>query len=106
MAYACISPGTAFAFSIAVYRAIAAQFVANDGTMEIQAEEVRQMINLRDDYITAKEVAYNFGYSNIKSFYNAVNAGRFPLSPVVFGKRWYFNRTDIEGLLGRLGVGH
>ena len=63
------------------------------------------MINLRDNYFTAKEVAYNFGYSNIKSFYNAVNAGRFPLSPVVFGKRWYFRREAIAGLLGSIGVG-
>lgn len=57
------------------------------------------MTNLRDNYITAKEVAYNFGYSNIKSFYNAVNAERFPLKPVVFGKRWYFERMAIEGLM-------
>jgi len=62
------------------------------------------MLNLRDDYITAKEVAYNFGYTNIKSFYNAVNAGRFPVTPVVFGKRWYFSRVAIEGLLGNIGV--
>lgn len=57
------------------------------------------MYNLRDNYVTAKEVAYNFGYSNIKSFYNAVNAGRFPVRPVVFGKRWYFERDAIEELM-------
>ena len=62
------------------------------------------MFNLRDDYVTAKEVAYSFGYSNIKSFYNAVNAGRFPLRPVVFGKRWYFNRIAIEQLMVNIGV--
>ena len=57
------------------------------------------MFNLRDDYITAKEVAYNFGYSNIKSFYNAVNAGRFPIKPVIFGKRWYFRKEAVAGLM-------
>jgi predicted DNA-binding transcriptional regulator AlpA len=60
------------------------------------------MLNLRDDYITAKEVAYNFGYSNIKSFYNAVNAGRFPLKPVVFGKRWYFAKDSVQTLLAKI----
>lgn len=58
-----------------------------------------KMLNLKDNYITAKEVAYNFGYSNIKSFYNAVNAGRFPLKPVVFGKRWYFKKNSISELM-------
>ncbi len=62
------------------------------------------MTNLRDNFVTAKEVAYSFGYSNIKSFYNAVNAGRFPVRPVVFGKRWYFSRNAIEGLMSMLGV--
>lgn len=57
------------------------------------------MFNLRDDYVTAKEVAYNFGYSNIKSFYNAVNAGRFPVKPVVFGKRWYFEKNAVASLM-------
>lgn len=60
------------------------------------------MFNLRDDYITAKEVAYNFGYSNIKSFYNAVNAGRFPIKPVIFGKRWYFRKEDVSGLMSTI----
>lgn len=60
------------------------------------------MFNLRDNYITAKEVAYNFGYSNIKSFYNAVNAGRFPLKPVIFGKRWYFQKEEVEGLMQKI----
>lgn len=60
------------------------------------------MINLRDNYVTAKEVAYNFGYSNIKSFYNAVNAGRFPISPVVFGKRWYFEKKAVDGLMAAI----
>ena len=60
------------------------------------------MLNLKDNYITAKEVAYNFGYSNIKSFYNAVNAGRFPLKPVVFGKRWYFKKSSIDELMGEI----
>lgn len=63
------------------------------------------MLNLRDDYVTAKEVAYSFGYSNIKSFYNAVNAGRFPVRPVVFGKRWYFSKDAIERLMTNIGVG-
>lgn len=62
------------------------------------------MVNLRDNYITAKEVAYNFGYSNIKSFYNAVNAGRFPVRPIIFGKRWYFQESSIEELLSGIGV--
>lgn len=57
------------------------------------------MLNLKDNYVTAKEVAYNFGYSNIKSFYNAVNAGRFPLKPVIFGKRWYFNKATVNELM-------
>lgn len=60
------------------------------------------MTNLRDDYVTAKEVAYNFGYSNIKSFYNAVNAGRFPLKPVVFGKRWYFRKEAVGRLMDNI----
>ena len=71
----------------------------------LDMREVRSMPNLRDDYMTAKEVAYNFGYSNIKSFYNAVNAGRFPVPPVVFGKRWYFNRDAIDGVLSNLCIG-
>jgi predicted DNA-binding transcriptional regulator AlpA len=60
------------------------------------------MFNLRDNYVTAKEVAYSFGYSNIKSFYNAVNAGRFPVKPVVFGKRWYFKKDAIESLMEKI----
>lgn len=62
------------------------------------------MISLQEDFVTAKEVAFSFGYSNVKSFYNAVNAGRFPLTPVVFGKRWYFNRRAISELMSRLGM--
>jgi predicted DNA-binding transcriptional regulator AlpA len=62
------------------------------------------MTSLHEDFVTAKEVAFSFGYSNIKSFYNAVNAGRFPVPPVVFGKRWYFNRSDILSLMANLGI--
>lgn len=48
------------------------------------------------DYLTSKQVADMLGYRNIRSFYNAVRAGRITKPAMVLGRYWLFNPEDFK----------